>query len=378
MTRKRTAVTALLGAASVLGLMATTLPASATTRPAPAPAVSDDVVHAMSRDLGLTTTAVRARLAAEHQASLTGERLRTDLGDVFGGSWLDNGRLVVGVTDQARADQARAAGAEVRAVSRTLAQLDGAVARLDAAKGKAPAGVSVWYVDPTTNAVVVQAPANSMTKARSFVKAAGVAAEAVRYEVTNESPRLLADIVGGNAYMINSSGRCSVGFAVQGGFVTAGHCGKTGARVTTREGAALGSFHGSTFPGDDLAVVKVDGGHNLQGAVNNYKGGVVRVAGSTPATVGASICRSGSTTGWHCGTIRSYNATVTYPQGSVTGLIQTNVCAEPGDSGGSAISGSQAQGVTSGGSGNCSSGGTTYFQPVNEILQRYGAQLITS
>ncbi len=61
----------------------------------------------------------------------------------------------------------------------------------------------------------------------------------------------------------------------------------------------------------------------------------------------------------------------------MSGLIRTNVCAEPGDSGGSLIAGSQAQGVTSGGSGNCSSGGTTYFQPVNEILGAYGLTLVT-
>jgi streptogrisin C len=54
------------------------------------------------------------------------------------------------------------------------------------------------------------------------------------------------------------------------------------------------------------------------------------------------------------------------------------VCAEPGDSGGSLLSGNQAQGVTSGGSGNCSSGGITYYQPVNEILQTYGLTLATS
>ncbi|HWH00005.1 MAG TPA: carbohydrate-binding protein, partial [Pilimelia sp.] len=57
--------------------------------------------------------------------------------------------------------------------------------------------------------------------------------------------------------------------------------------------------------------------------------------------------------------------------------IRTTVCAEPGDSGGSLIAGTQAQGVTSGGSGNCRTGGTTYFQPVNEILQVYSLTLMT-
>jgi hypothetical protein len=43
----------------------------------------------------------------------------------------------------------------------------------------------------------------------------------------------------------------------------------------------------------------------------------------------------------------------------------------------SLLAGNQAQGVTSGGSGNCSSGGTTFFQPVNEILNRYSLTLRT-
>jgi streptogrisin D len=63
---------------------------------------------------------------------------------------------------------------------------------------------------------------------------------------------------------------------------------------------------------------------------------------------------------------------VNYAQGTVTGLIRTNICAQPGDSGGSLYAGSAALGLTSGGSGNCSSGGTTFFQPVTEPLSVYG------
>ena len=189
---------------------------------------------------------------------------------------------------------------------------------------------------------------------------------------SSETPRPLIDVIGGNAYFIGGA-RCSVGFSVNGGFVTAGHCGSTG-RATTQPS---GTFRGSSFPGNDYAWVQVAAGNTPRGLVNNYSGGTVTVAGSTEAAVGASVCRSGSTTGWRCGTIQAKNSSVTYPQGTVTGLTRTNACAEPGDSGGSWMSGSQAQGVTSGGSGNCSSGGTTYFQPVNEILSVYGLTLVT-
>jgi streptogrisin C len=165
---------------------------------------------------------------------------------------------------------------------------------------------------------------------------------------------------------------------VAGGFVTAGHCGGTGSPTLGYNNVAQGTFAGSSFPGNDYAWVRTNSNWTSQPWVNNYSGGNVTVAGSQDAAVGSSICRSGRTTGWRCGTLLGRDETVTYPQGSVSGLSRSNACAEPGDSGGSWISGNQAQGVTSGGSGNCTSGGTMWFQPVNEILGVFGLSLTTS
>ena len=58
--------------------------------------------------------------------------------------------------------------------------------------------------------------------------------------------------------------------------------------------------------------------------------------------------------------------------GTVRGMIQTNVCAEPGDSGGPLYDGTKALGITSGGSGDCRTGGTTFYQPVREAANTYG------
>jgi hypothetical protein len=69
------------------------------------------------------------------------------------------------------------------------------------------------------------------------------------------------------------------------------------------------------------------------------------------------------------------NATVNYPEGTVTGLIETTVCAEPGDSGGPLFSEGLALGVTSGGDGDCTTGGTTYFQPVTTAMEKLGVDL---
>lgn len=93
--------------------------------------------------------------------------------------------------------------------------------------------------------------------------------------------------------------------------------------------------------------------------------------------MGQSVRRSGSTTGLRSGSVTGLNATVNYgSSGIVYGMIQTNVCAEPGDSGGALFAGSTALGLTSGGSGNCRTGGTTFYQPVTEALSAYGATVL--
>ncbi|NUT34539.1 MAG: S1 family peptidase [Hamadaea sp.] len=330
------------------------------------------MLAAVQRDLHLSADAARARLDREAAATHDNLALRKTLGDRYGGAWLaPDASLTVAVTTAADLSRVREHGVTGKLVARSERQLDAAKARLDAKAGTAPSSVPGWFVDPRENAVVVLA--RDLTAARDFVRRSGVDSATVRIVASAEQPRTYIDVIGGNAYYIGSGTRCSVGFSVNGGFVTAGHCGTTGSTTTQPSG----TFAGSSFPGNDYAWVRVATGNTPRGLVNNYAGGTVTVNGSTEAAVGATVCRSGSTTGWHCGTIQARNSSVTYPEGTVSGLIRTTVCAEPGDSGGSLLAGNQAQGVTSGGSGNCSSGGTTYFQPVNEILGAYGLTLVT-
>jgi streptogrisin C len=364
------------GIVAALGTPAAAGPAPSS--PASAEAASPAMLDALQRDLGLTAGQARERIAKDAAASRTELRLRKQLGKAYAGAWLtaDAKSFVVAVTDPYRAAEVTAAGATPKVVARSGAALDAAKAKLDRAAAKAPAkSVPGWYVDVRTNSVVVLAKGGTAA-AKAFIKASGVSAGAVRIVASTETPRTLYDVRGGDAFYIGG-GRCSVGFSVNGGFVTAGHCGNVGQATSGYNQVAQGTFQGSSFPGNDYAWVAVNANWTPQPWVNNYSGGNVTVAGSTEAAVGASICRSGSTTGWRCGTIQAKNQTVNYPQGTVSGLTRTNACAEPGDSGGSWLSGQQAQGVTSGGSGNCTIGGTTYFQPVNEILSAYGRQLVT-
>lgn len=333
------------------------------------------LLNAMERDLGLDAESAKARLAFQDEAADIGATLERSLGADFAGAWVDEDTdvLYVATTDAADVAAVEAAGATPVTADHALTDLETWKAALDQALADNPR-ITGWHVDVTTNKVVVQTKRGADRAAQRLAARAGVPAGAVETVVSDETPRTFIDVVGGNAYYTSAGSRCSVGFSVNGGFVTAGHCGRTGTTTTSPSG----SFAGSSFPGNDYAFVRVNAGNTMVGAVNNYSGGRVAVAGATAAPVGSSVCRSGSTTGWHCGTIQALNSTVTYAEGTVTGLIRTNVCAEPGDSGGSLIAGNQAQGVTSGGSGNCRTGGTTYFQPVGEILSAYGLTLVTS
>ncbi len=365
--------TVLFGAAAATATMALALGPQVASAAPDRPDVPDTtMMSAMERDLGLSSTQASARLTAEKKAAASETSLRDELGARFAGAWFDAdaGRLQVAVTDSASASTVRAEGADAQQVTRSAADLDAVMKSLDAQRAAAPSTVPGWFVDVESNQVVVQ-HRGSAAQAKAFVKKAGAPSSAISYEASVEQPQPL-DVVGGNAYFINNAFRCSVGFAVNGGFITAGHCGEVGATTTT----PTGSFAGSSFPGNDYAYVRTS--ETSRAVVNNYAGGTVAVSGSTQAPIGSSICRSGSTTGWQCGTIQARNSTVNYAEGSVSGLIRTNACAEGGDSGGSALSGNQAQGVTSGGSGNCTVGGTTYFQPVGEILNAYGLTLKTS
>ncbi|WP_326557120.1 ricin-type beta-trefoil lectin domain protein [Micromonospora sp. NBC_01796] len=377
-----------LGIAAVALTVATLAPPASNASDTPAPGapaattrfdMAPGMVAAMRRDLGLTDDRIAARLATEAAAPAVEKRLRDRLGATFAGAWIPTGadRLTVAVTDPAAATAVRAAGADVRIVARSAADLDAAHAKLDRNAARLRGGpVHGWYVDTANNRVVVTAGPGGAAAARAYAEASG--AGAVTVVETAEAPRPMYDIRGGDQYVINGNTLCSVGFAVAGGFVSAGHCGGTGSPTLGYNNVSQGNFAGSSFPGNDYAWIRTNASWTPQPWVNNYSGGNVVVAGSQDAAIGSSVCRSGRTTGWRCGTILGRNETIVYAQGAVSGLSRSNACAEPGDSGGSWISGNQAQGVTSGGTGNCSSGGTMWFQPVNEILGVYGLSLTTS
>lgn len=291
------------------------------------------------------------------------------------GSYLDGstGRMVVNVTDRAAARTVRDAGAVPRVVEHSSADLARAAS---AVERSADVAGTAWGVDARANKLVVSAD-SAVTRAglTKLEKVADRFGGAVRIErVDGEFSKLLQ---GGDA-IYTPGWRCSLGFNVRSGstyyFITAGHCtdGYPDWYTTASRTTRIGPSTGSSFPGDDYGIVRYDNASVAHPGTANG----VDITSAGDAYVGQRACRDGSTTGTHCGSVTALNQAVNYGGGDVVyGLIRTNICAEPGDSGGSLYAGSVAIGLTSGGSGDCSSGGTTFFQPVPEVLSRYGVNV---
>ncbi|MEU3453559.1 S1 family peptidase [Micromonospora sp. NPDC006766] len=206
-------------------------------------------------------------------------------------------------------------------------------------------------------------------------------------ELRREPGRLRTLIAGGEA-IYGSGGRCSLGVNVRSGstsyFVTAGHCSSAVWYADSGHTTVLGSSVAGSFPGNDYGVWRYTGTIDHPSAIYTYPGrrtvsaagdpGLLTVTGAGNASVGQAVCRSGAATGVRCGMVTGLNLTVNYIEGPVFGLIRTNICAEPGDSGGPLYVPSTGivLGILSGGTGNCTVGGTTYFQPITTVLAKYG------
>nr|WP_221308554.1 S1 family peptidase [Nocardiopsis mwathae] len=371
--------------ALTLGLIASPAAASAeasTDSPDTAPRGGDTQSEALMNDLGLSSLAEAQKLMAdEAEARDLEDTVREKAGDAFGGAVFDqdSGKLTVSVTDASAAKGLEALGVETRVVAHGEDALDEVVEELNDAESAASDAVTGWYADLQDDSVVITVLPGETKSAHELIAAADVDADTVRVEESDERPETYANIVGGVAY--HFGGRCSVGHAAvdsQGrpGFTTAGHCGRVGTNITLGNGR--GVVANSIFPNRDMAFVRATSNLTPTPLVSRYQaGGTVRVTGHREANIGASICRSGSTTGWRCGTIQAKNQTVRYSQGAVHGMTRTNACAEPGDSGGSWVSGDQAQGMTSGGSGNCRTGGVVFYQPLNPTLSQFNLRLFT-
>ncbi|MER5177215.1 S1 family peptidase [Streptomyces sp. NPDC002896] len=319
-------------------------------------------------------------------ASELASQLASRLGSAFGGAYYDADKQQITVNvvgnDNNVIVQAEKAGAAVRSVRNSISTL-----RSGAQTLKQRAGVpgTAWAVDPRTNQILVTADrtvtGEKWDTLESTVRSLG---EGVA-RIQKSAGEFKTFVEGGDA-IFGGGARCSLGFNVttaegSPGFLTAGHCGVAASQWSDAQGGApIGTVQAATFPGDgDFALVTYDDpATQAASAVDTGDGQLVEIRQAAEAAVGQQVFRMGSTTGLRDGTVTGLDATVNYPEGTVTGLIQTDVCAEPGDSGGSLFTeDGSAIGLTSGGSGDCTFGGETFFQPVTTALAAVGAQIGT-
>ncbi|HVQ95014.1 MAG TPA: S1 family peptidase [Mycobacteriales bacterium] len=327
-------------------------------------------------------------VAPADPAALSGA-LAHRLGARSAGSYFDraSGKLVVTVTDSSAAEIVRGAGAVPRQVARSGADLARATATLDRS-ARIP-GTS-WAVDPASNQVVVSASTSvkgaDLAKLRSVVTSLGAAA---RLRYLDGQMTATATVMKNGTAIFSGSHRCSLGFSVQpiGNtdpnlhyFLTAGHCVAAGSTWYARNGdtSLLGSNSGPGVfgAGGDYGFVHYTGaGIRVLSQIEGRSNVITR---TDDPYIGEGVARSGSTSGVHNGTVTALNVTMTYERSrtTVTGLIETNVCAEPGDSGGPLYALDKGLGITSGGLGNCL-GGTqiSWYQPVAPLMANYFMQI---
>ncbi|MEJ2861157.1 S1 family peptidase [Actinomycetospora flava] len=285
--------------------------------------------------------------------------------------------LLVGAPSPARAAPAEGP-AELGAVKDRLDAL--------AERRGAPAAVSAWWVDLATGSVVLAlntAPRDA--RSAGYVREArevdasvrvveGVAAPTPRAAPAPPADPPVYDLVGGDAIRVNGT-RCSLAFTATAPsgdprLITAGHCTNRGGDVSGANNGPIGPVRSSVFDRTgDWGVVDVGPGWRATSSVAAEGSTTRSITGTATAPVGATVCRSGSTTGWRCGKVTAVNVTANYAAGPVQGLVLTDACSEGGDSGGPFVSGSSALGLLSGGTGDCTTaGGTSLYQPIDEVL----------
>ncbi|MGW4921828.1 S1 family peptidase [Streptomyces parvulus] len=321
--------------------------------------------------------------AAPHTLSRTasGAGLVSELGDErTAGHWVGtDGRPVVAVTDERTAGTVRRSGVAAKVVRHSMSELRSAASTLRAAP-RVPG--TAWALDFRSNEVVVRG--DRTVSPADWSRLTGVAEGIGGFVRMERTEGTFTTRLNGAEPILSTAGRCSAGFNVTDGradfILTAGHCGPTGS-VWFGDGGGgrqVGRTVAGSFPGDDFSLVEYANGKAGDGAgvvaVGDGKG--VRITGAGEPAVGQRVFRSGSTSGLRDGRVTALDATVNYPEGTVSGLIETDVCAEPGDSGGPMFSEGVALGVTSGGNGDCAKGGTTYFQPLPEAMKSLGVRLI--
>jgi hypothetical protein len=290
-----------------------------------------------------------------------------------------------------------------------LATADAATDAVDVVDALKDRGVDVLgsRLDGTVLTVSVESAADA-----ALVASTGAVAEVgepERRDFSRIDFEAVQDVYDGQGYAwANQDGtanQCSVGFTgyrVSTGekrLVTAGHCVagmsaiKGQVRTLNQSRAGSGGVFGGAIGlpvagsgafgnGYDTGLVAATAAGVVPipsaltwggGASSPLASAPLPVIGQSAAVQGGDVCKSGSRTGWTCGTILAVDEVVAVSDSKVNSIV-TDACVQPGDSGGGALSGRRAVGVVSG-SSDLSCDDPSYSSVIFPMVSATGASV---
>lgn len=348
---------------------------------------------------GRTTPLSLEKVAAfQQQAAATA-------GEAFGGVWLDGAEARVGVVADADGaqdlrDRARAEGLEPVHADYSLRALDEATARItrdvDALIAE---GFPIVAIGPdlAANRVLVTVDGDPAGAGRTLRDRYGPAVLVERgaplrfaSHPTNipcaEDRTWCPPYMRGGLRLSDLAKNCTSGVVARKGerygMLTAGHCFANGAAVfhgyqTAGEVTARslgGTVDGEFVVGDPPEGSLLPTNWVYYSNTNNHRS-MSSVAVASSEVVGQTICKAGAQTSGACGQITAVGVTLLIEGITLTQQRKTNLCVEPGDSGGPFLNAGVFHGLISAGSTSPSCVST--YSAAENILSVLGASLVT-
>ncbi|MEV5648267.1 S1 family peptidase [Nocardia sp. NPDC052254] len=385
-TRLRSAAVAASAAVLVLGPLAAT--SVADPAPAPAPNLPAALISAVQRDLKISPEEYLHRADVAQQLGAFATTAQRQFPQVFAGAWLDDaGRPLVALSPGQGLDEAKKsatdAGFGVKDVAKSQTVLRSEKNAFQQWLSGQPAAVTQAVrgvvVDTVNNSIAVRVDKAGVPMP-GFVDPAHVIvmptapvgppeSDPQAQPIAGEAPN--GPRAGGDGYT-SVAGKmqlvCSTGFngLDRNGDpvnITAGHCDPNIPAAGTANapgmfellpgnhvGAQLGTFQKSVLGNQDYSIVSIE-----PGARDRFSNNLVRVPGAAPIAitgvadpvVGAPVCKSGERTGFSCGVVNAVDQTVQVGDRELTQSFSANICALPGDSGGTMVTGTMALGISS-------------------------------
>ncbi|GAP47141.1 S1 family peptidase [Streptomyces azureus] len=309
----------------------------------------------------------------------------SELGDDrSAGVYYKDGRLVVGVTDEAAARSVRSAGGTAEVVTHSANELDAIHAELDRLAGIPNTS---WGVDPSSNQVSVKIYDGVSTADRARLeRVATVHGDAVRVERRSGKLEPAAYDMRGGVGIFSDDWLCSSAFNVQNDsgekfMLTAGHCtiGQNFTWYRYSGNVKLGTVTAWSYePGDWAVVDYTNADVSPLGMVQYRDGTSSQITASRWVSDGEKVKRVGTTSQDLDGIVLQPSTTVNYPDEGVTlyNMVETSLCSKDGDSGGALFTGTTALGINSGGNyldyacGNTDAQAdrVSYYHPVQDVL----------